>query len=91
MCLDATGAGTANGTLIETWTCNGGPNQKFLTRANGSLYNPVSGRCIDLSHMNTTPGIQLFLWDCNGGDGQRWAIPTLATAPLPLPTLDAAP
>ena len=29
LCLDATGAGTANGTLIELWTCNGGGNQRW--------------------------------------------------------------
>ncbi|MEU4746330.1 RICIN domain-containing protein, partial [Actinosynnema sp. NPDC023658] len=28
-CLDATGGATANGTLIEIWTCNGGSNQKW--------------------------------------------------------------
>lgn len=27
-CLDAVGRGTANGTLLEIWTCNGGGNQK---------------------------------------------------------------
>jgi O-glycosyl hydrolase len=29
LCLDATGAGTSNGTLIELWTCNGGGNQRW--------------------------------------------------------------
>jgi len=29
LCLDATGAGTANGTLIELWTCNGASNQHW--------------------------------------------------------------
>jgi hypothetical protein len=29
LCLDATGAGTANGTLLELWTCNGGSNQQW--------------------------------------------------------------
>jgi alpha-L-fucosidase len=28
-CLDAYGAGTANGTRIVLWTCNGGANQKW--------------------------------------------------------------
>lgn len=28
-CLDATGNGTANGTLAVLWTCNGGANQKW--------------------------------------------------------------
>ncbi|HYS41506.1 MAG TPA: RICIN domain-containing protein, partial [Pseudonocardiaceae bacterium] len=29
LCLDANGAGTANGTLLQLWTCNGGSNQKW--------------------------------------------------------------
>jgi hypothetical protein len=28
-CLDITRAGTANGTLIEEWTCTGGANQQW--------------------------------------------------------------
>ena len=29
LCLDVSGAGTANGTLVATWTCNGGGNQRW--------------------------------------------------------------
>ncbi|WP_328458091.1 non-reducing end alpha-L-arabinofuranosidase family hydrolase [Amycolatopsis sp. NBC_00438] len=29
LCLDVTGAATANGTAVELWTCNGGGNQKW--------------------------------------------------------------
>jgi hypothetical protein len=29
LCLDVTGASTANGGLIELWTCNGGANQRW--------------------------------------------------------------
>ena len=28
-CLDATAHGTANGTLLAIWTCNGGANQRW--------------------------------------------------------------
>ncbi|MEK8103978.1 ricin-type beta-trefoil lectin domain protein [Micromonospora sp. M12] len=28
-CLDATGAATANGTLLQIWPCNGGGNQRW--------------------------------------------------------------
>ena len=28
-CMDITGAKSANGTLIELWTCNGGANQHW--------------------------------------------------------------
>jgi hypothetical protein len=29
LCLDVTGARTANGTLVQLWTCSGGSNQKW--------------------------------------------------------------
>lgn len=29
LCLDVTGAATANGTPVELWTCNGGSNQQW--------------------------------------------------------------
>ncbi len=32
LCLDATGVGTANGTPLELWTCNGGSNQQWTLR-----------------------------------------------------------
>ena len=30
LCLDVTGAATANGAAIELWTCNGGSNQQWI-------------------------------------------------------------
>jgi hypothetical protein len=82
-CIDASGAGTANGTLIQLYTCHGHPAQQFLPRADGSIYNPVSGRCLDASNM--TEGTQLYLWDCNQTNPQRWTIPALNTTTLPAP------
>jgi hypothetical protein len=29
LCLDVTGASTANGAPVELWTCNGGSNQQW--------------------------------------------------------------
>jgi hypothetical protein len=29
LCLDVTSAGTANGSLVELWTCNGQSNQQW--------------------------------------------------------------
>ncbi|MFI1063837.1 ricin-type beta-trefoil lectin domain protein [Streptomyces spororaveus] len=85
-CVDAAWAGTANKTLLELYTCHRGPNQLFVPRADGSLYNPASDRCIDLGNFNTTPGTQLWLWDCNLTDAQRWSIPALTTTSLPVPS-----
>ncbi|MFE1414931.1 ricin-type beta-trefoil lectin domain protein, partial [Streptomyces sp. NPDC058746] len=92
-CVNAVNAGTGNTTPLELRTCGGTPTpaQIFVPRADGSIYNPVSGRCMDLGNFDTTPGHQLWLYDCNSSDAQRWTAVTLGTAPLPIPTLDAAP
>ncbi|UKZ02571.1 ricin-type beta-trefoil lectin domain protein (plasmid) [Streptomyces viridifaciens] len=72
-CLDATGRGTANGTPLQIWECgNAAPQQTFVPRADGSLYNPASGRCIDLPGGTATNGARLQLWDCNGTPAQKW-------------------
>lgn len=73
-CLDATGNGTANGTLLELWDCNGGGAQKFVQQADGSLRNPQSGRCVDSPNGNTGNGTRLQLWDCNGAAAQKFAV-----------------
>ncbi|MFC4110837.1 ricin-type beta-trefoil lectin domain protein, partial [Micromonospora zhanjiangensis] len=33
LCLDANAAGTANGTKLILWTCNGGTNQQWSLRS----------------------------------------------------------
>ncbi|MFB7180622.1 ricin-type beta-trefoil lectin domain protein [Streptomyces sp. NPDC056257] len=86
-CLNATAAGTANATPVELRTCDSSaPSQQFLPRADGGIHNPASGRCLDLGGFNTTPGTRLWLYDCNSSPAQRWTIPTLGTAPLPIPS-----
>jgi hypothetical protein len=42
LCLDAAGAGTANGTKVDLWTCNGGGNQQWNSHA-GSAGCPAAG------------------------------------------------
>ncbi len=46
-CLDLDGNGTANGTHLELYTCNGAGGQQWIPQSNGSLKNPQSGRCLD--------------------------------------------
>ncbi|HEV7657839.1 MAG TPA: arabinofuranosidase catalytic domain-containing protein, partial [Mycobacteriales bacterium] len=45
-CLDINGNGTANGTQVELFDCNGIGGQKWVQQADGSLRNPQSGRCL---------------------------------------------
>jgi hypothetical protein len=44
-CLDIVGNGTANGTQVQIYDCNGGANQVRALQLDGSIKNPQSGRC----------------------------------------------
>ncbi|MFD7678043.1 arabinofuranosidase catalytic domain-containing protein [Streptomyces sp. NPDC060187] len=73
-CLDIVGNGTANGTQVELWDCNGVGGQKWVQRADGSLFNPQSGRCLDSPDGATANGTRLRIWDCNGSAAQRFTV-----------------
>ncbi|MDQ2813113.1 MAG: ricin-type beta-trefoil lectin domain protein [Actinomycetota bacterium] len=69
-CLDIDGNGTANGTKVELYDCNGVGGQQWVPQANGSLLNPQSGRCLDDPSGNITNGTPLQIYDCNGNAAQ---------------------
>ncbi|AEV84584.1 GDSL family lipase [Actinoplanes sp. SE50] len=72
-CLDATGAGTANGTRLIIWPCHGGANQHFTFHPDGTIVGVPSGRCVDLNANGTANGTIVQLWDCNRGANQVWS------------------
>jgi non-reducing end alpha-L-arabinofuranosidase len=73
-CLDINGNGTAQGTLVELWDCNGVGGQKWVQQADGSLRNPQSGRCLDSPNGATGNGTRLRIWDCNGSPAQHFPL-----------------
>jgi RHS repeat-associated protein len=73
LCLDITNYNYNNGTQIQQWTCNGGPQQIWRFSHDGSLKNPVSGRCLNPAGWGTTPGTQVNIWDCAGNWTQKWS------------------
>ncbi|MFJ3799372.1 arabinofuranosidase catalytic domain-containing protein [Streptomyces sp. NPDC090088] len=73
-CLDIVGNGTANGTKVELWDCDGVGGQKWVQQADGSLLNPQSGRCLDSPNGATANGTRLQIWDCNGADAQKFGL-----------------
>ena len=58
-CLDIDGNGTAPGTKVELYDCNGVGGQQWVPQANGSVLNPQSGLCLDDPSGNTANGTQL--------------------------------
>ncbi|MFG3280414.1 arabinofuranosidase catalytic domain-containing protein [Streptomyces sp. NPDC048111] len=73
-CLDINGNGTADGTKVELWDCNGVGGQKWVAQPNGSLLNPQSGRCLDSPSGATANGTRLQIWDCNGSPAQQFQL-----------------
>ena len=73
-CLDINGDGTAAGTQVELWDCNGVGGQVWTQQGDGSLLNPQSGRCLDSPSGATANGTRLQIWDCNGSSAQKFAL-----------------
>jgi type 1 glutamine amidotransferase len=68
-CVDISGAGTADGTKIQLWTCNGTGAQQW-TRTGSTL--SALGKCMDVAGGGTTDNTRLQLWTCNGTGAQNW-------------------
>jgi chitinase len=77
-CLDVNGSGSANGTKIQEWTCNGTGAQSIRVDDLGNgvsrLVNTNSNKCIDVSAAGTADGTKIQLWDCNGTGAQSYWI-----------------
>ncbi|MEV0810322.1 ricin-type beta-trefoil lectin domain protein [Micromonospora sp. NPDC050200] len=82
-CIDLANLGTANGTVVQSRTCNDLPNQVWQLQSNGSLKNPVSNRCLDIQGAGTADGTKIMLFDCTGGANQVWQPQTDGTLKNP--------
>jgi hypothetical protein len=77
-CLDIAAAGTANGTNIQQWTCNGTPAQRFelqkLTANSYRLVDALARKCVDVNRSGAVDGTNIQLWACNGSGAQSFRI-----------------
>ncbi|WP_432978591.1 ricin-type beta-trefoil lectin domain protein [Dactylosporangium sp. CA-233914] len=69
-CMDVSNAGTANGTKIQIWGCNGTGAQQWSFPGDGSVR--ALGKCLDVTSGATANGTKLQLYDCNGTGAQQW-------------------
>ncbi|TXS32912.1 carbohydrate-binding protein [Streptomyces sp. adm13(2018)] len=69
-CLDVDNAGTADGTKIQIWTCNGSAAQTWTVPGDGTL--KALGKCLDVSGGGSADGTKVQLWTCNGTGAQKW-------------------
>ncbi len=72
-CLDVPNVSTANGTQVEIWDCNGGTNQQWTQRSDGSL-QVYGNKCLEVSNQATAAGSPVSIFDCNGGTNQQWRV-----------------
>jgi hypothetical protein len=70
LCVDDSGASTANGNPIIVWNCSGAANQQWTVESDGTLR--TLGKCMDITGGSTANGAKIELWDCNGGANQVW-------------------
>ncbi|MFG2359273.1 ThuA domain-containing protein [Streptomyces sp. NPDC048521] len=76
-CVDARAAATANGTVVQQYTCNGTTAQQYQFRSTDSGYLRISNRgnpqqVIDVTDRSTADGAPLQLWSYSGGQNQQW-------------------
>ncbi|MER5867586.1 ricin-type beta-trefoil lectin domain protein [Kitasatospora sp. NPDC002040] len=70
LCLDINASGTANGTVVQSWTCNGSNAQDLTLGTDGTVR--ALGSCIRPVNGQGTSGTQIELWACDGSSSQRW-------------------
>jgi beta-glucanase (GH16 family) len=71
-CVDVQASGTANGTPVQLYTCNGTNAQKWTVGTDGTIR--ALGKCLDVTAASTADGAPLQLYDCNGTGAQKWAV-----------------
>jgi hypothetical protein len=75
-CMDIAAAGTADGTQVQEYACNGTGAQEFQPVALDSTYfkivNVTSGKCIDIAANATANGTKVDLYTCNGTSAQAF-------------------
>ena len=66
-CLNDPGAATANGTLLNLYTCTGGTPQAWTTVQDGTIR--AQGRCLTVFHSTT---VELYACAASGSANQQW-------------------
>lgn len=77
-CVDVQFSGTANGTRVQQWTCNGTGAQRFhFTAVDNGIYkieNPQSGKALDVRDVRTDDGAPMQIWQYGGGANQQFLL-----------------
>lgn len=72
MCVAAAGNGSADGTQVVAWKCNGDSSQQWTAYSDGTLR--INGKCLDITGRSTAVGAAVNLAACDGSRAQQWQI-----------------
>lgn len=77
LCVDVRAAGTADGTPVQQYTCNGTRAQQFRFTPTTDGYTRIGVRTapqqvVDVTDRSTADGAALQLWSFSGGTNQQW-------------------
>ncbi|WP_394843836.1 RICIN domain-containing protein [Pendulispora brunnea] len=76
-CVDARSAGTANGTAVQQYACNGTTAQTWQFTATSGGYFQVgnangTAQVWDVTDVSTADGANIQLWTYGNGNNQQW-------------------
>jgi lysophospholipase L1-like esterase len=71
-CVDVAESGTANGTAVQLFGCNGTGAQSWTVVPGSGGSARALGGCLDVAGGGTANGTRVQLWECNGTAAQRW-------------------
>ncbi|WP_257447820.1 ThuA domain-containing protein [Archangium lipolyticum] len=76
-CVDARSAASANGTVVQQYTCNNTYAQHYQFQATSSGYVRINSRLnstqvLDVKDVSTADGAPIQLWAYGGGNNQQW-------------------
>jgi hypothetical protein len=69
-CLDNSGGRHADGNVIVLSSCNGGAEQEWTLRANGTIR--TDGSCLAVKHAGVSSQTPVWLYACDAGPAQIW-------------------
>ncbi|WP_435056322.1 ricin-type beta-trefoil lectin domain protein [Streptomyces venezuelae] len=84
-CLDVQGGGTADGTPVQVYTCNGGGAQSWQLFGDDHglhLRNSKSFKCLEVASNKNANGTKIQISTCNSSPAQTWDFNLRATTGL---------
>jgi hypothetical protein len=76
-CVDARSAASADGTVIQQYTCNGTQAQNFQFQPTSGAWVRINSRLnsaqtLDVTNVSTADGAPIQLWVYSNGNNQQW-------------------